>query len=94
MILNPIILVGIRITLSTMIKFCKIQIRVVYMWSEFYMIVMTIANKFLITLMVFLTIWGFFFLGCCFQFPNPDLPAGFSYWDWLPDLLMIFLFSK
>ena len=73
------------------------------------MIVVTIANKFLITLngLFFCLVgksgalgWGggscwimFFNFDFPFQFPNLDLPARFSYWNWLHELLMNF-FNK
>ena len=73
------------------------------------MIVVTIANKFLITLngLFFCLVgksgalgWGggscwimFLNFDLPFQFPNPDLPARFSYWNWLHELLMNF-FNK
>ena len=55
---------SLTLDLSTVIRFCKIQIIAVYMWSECYMIAVSIANKVLVTLngfFGFLILFFFFF---------------------------------
>ena len=57
---------SLTLDLSTVIRFCKIQIIAVYMWSECYMIAVSIANKVLVTLngfFGFLIFFFFFFFG-------------------------------